>query len=60
MRKSGSTYSRMNNNCSGEKMAIIWVYSVKIKGNLAHLAEKNSQAGAKITTIQATIIHKKF
>ena len=50
----------MNNNCTGEKMAIIWVYSVKIKGNLAHLAEKNSQAGAKITTIQATIIHKKF
>ena len=33
-------------------MAIIWFYSINVKGNWAHLAEKNSRAGAKITTTQ--------
>ena len=41
----------MNDKNSGGKKAIIWFYSVSVKGYWAHLAEKNSQAEAKITTI---------
>ena len=42
---------KMNDNCSGEKMVMIWFYSVNIIGNSALLAEKNSQARRAITTI---------
>ena len=38
----------MNNNCSREKKFIIQFYSLNIKGNSAHLAEKNSRPRAKI------------
>ena len=41
----------MNCNCSRGKMFIIWFYSLNVKGNKAYLAEKNSQSGAKTTTI---------
>ena len=43
----------MNNISCGGKMAIIWFYSVNVKGNWTNLAEKNSQAGVKVTRIQA-------
>ena len=39
----------MNDNSSREKMVIILFYSVNVKGNWAHLAEKNLRVGAKIT-----------
>ena len=41
----------MNDNSFLGKMSIIWFYSVNVKGNWAHLTGKNSQSGAKITTI---------
>ena len=34
-------------------MTITWLYFVNVKENWAHLAEKNSKAGAKITTMEA-------
>ena len=40
----------MNDNSSEEKMFVLFHF-VNIKGNWAHLAEKNSRPGAKITTI---------
>ena len=42
---------KMNHNSFGEKLAIIWFYSINVKGNSAHLAGKNSRAGAKITIV---------
>ena len=36
-------------------MTIIWFYSVNVQGNWAHLAEKISQTGPKITTMYAII-----
>ena len=33
-------------------MTITWLYFVNVKENWAHLAEKNSKAGAKITTME--------
>ena len=43
----------MNGDSSGGTMTIIGFYFINQKRNWAHLAEKNSQAGSKITTIQA-------
>ena len=45
--------SKMNDNSFGGKMTITWLYFVNVKENWAHLAEKNSKAGAKITTMEA-------
>ena len=41
----------MNDNSSGGKMSFIYFYSLKFKGNCAHLAEKHPRPGAKIPTI---------
>ena len=46
---------KINDNSPGGKMAIIWFYSINVKGNWAHLAEKNSRAGAKITTTEGAM-----
>ena len=45
----------MNDDSSGGTMTIIGFYFINEKRNWAHLAEKKSQAGSKITTIQATM-----
>ena len=45
--------SKMNDDSSGGTMTIIGFYFINEKRNWAHLAEKKSQAGSKITTIQA-------
>ena len=41
----------MNNSSSERKVFFISFHSVNVKENWTHLAEKNSQPGAKITTI---------
>ena len=41
----------MEGNCFRRKMFIIVFYSLNVKGNWAHLAEQNSQQGAKMTTM---------
>ena len=41
----------MNDKSSEEKISFVLFHFVNIKGNWAHLAEKNSRPGAKITTI---------
>ena len=41
----------MNYNNFGRKMSFIQFNFLNVKGNWAHLAEKNSRPGAKITTI---------
>ena len=46
-------YLKINDNSSGGKMAFSWSYSLNDKGNWAHVAEKNSQGRAQITTIKA-------
>ena len=41
----------MNGKSFKGKMSFIEFYSINVKGHWAHLAEKNSQPGPKITTI---------
>ena len=41
----------MDDNSSEGKIAFVQFHSVNVKGYWTHLAEKNSQPGAKITTI---------
>ena len=41
----------MNDDSSGGKISVIYFYFANVKGNWAHLAEKNSRPGAKTTTI---------
>ena len=41
----------MNDSSSKGKMPFIQFHSINFKGNWAHLAEKKSQPGAKITAI---------
>ena len=38
-------------NSSKGKMSFVGFHSLNVKGNWAHLAEKDSRPGAKITTI---------
>ena len=49
----------MNDNSFGGKRTITWLYFVNVKENWAHLAEKNSKAGAKITTMETIMYDHK-
>ena len=44
-----SNMNRNGNSFKG-KVVMSWFYSVNVRGKWAYLTEKNSQAGAKITT----------
>ena len=46
-----SFISKMDDNSSEGKIAFVQFHSVNVKGYWTHVAEKNSQPGAKITTI---------
>ena len=41
----------MNDISPREKISIIWFFSITVKGNWAHLAERNSWPEAKIAIV---------
>ena len=46
-----SFISKINDNSSEEKISFDYFHFGNVKGNWTHLVQKNSQSGAKVTTI---------